>query len=264
MMELKSIEYDPVSRKLRVLNQLLLPHETVYLDVNTTKDGWACIRQMCVRGAPAIAIVAILSLCAELNECGDFNSVSDLKLWVGERLNYLKTSRPTAVNLFDLCHRCELLLNNSQHCDELKNDIFLFAERFLREDVEDNMAIGEHGYRYLKSQYPLSMITVLTHCNTGSLATAGYGTALGVARSLKSHEMLKQIFCTETRPYNQGSRLTAYELVVDKLPGATLITDSMVSFLLASRKASGDPLHAIIVGADRIAANGDTANKIGM
>lgn len=100
-------------------------------------------------------------------------------------------------------------------------------------------------------------VRVMTHCNTGSLATAGYGTALGVIRSLQAAGRLERVYCTETRPYNQGARLTAFELVQDKLPG-TLVTDSMASFLMATKG-----LDAVVVGADRIAGNGDTANKIG-
>ncbi|KAL5203933.1 hypothetical protein ABZP36_008804 [Zizania latifolia] len=128
----------------------------------------------------------------------------------------------------------------------------------LVDDVADNKSIGLHGAEFLKQQLGNSKHTsVLTHCNTGSLATAGYGTALGVVRALHSGGILEKAFCTETRPFNQGSRLTAFELVHDKIP-ATLISDSAAAALMKNGS-----VQAVIVGADRIAANGDTANKIG-
>lgn len=132
------------------------------------------------------------------------------------------------------------------------------AEQMLLQDVEDNKAIGRHGAGWIQNAVgKTSDIKVLTHCNTGSLATASYGTALGIIRSLHSTSSLSHAYCTETRPYNQGSRLTAYELVHEKIP-STLITDSMAASLFSQHQIS-----AIIVGADRVAANGDTANKIG-
>ncbi|EWC46238.1 hypothetical protein DRE_04409 [Drechslerella stenobrocha 248] len=128
----------------------------------------------------------------------------------------------------------------------------------LIQDVEDNKAIGSHGANWISSAVGKTAdIRVLTHCNTGSLATASYGTALGIIRSLHASSALVHAYCTETRPYNQGSRLTAYELVHDKIP-ATLITDSMAAALMSQQDVA-----AVVVGADRVAANGDTANKIG-
>ena len=134
--------------------------------------------------------------------------------------------------------------------------------KMLEEDVAVNKSIGDHGAaRILKdlegTGHESEPVRVLTHCNTGSLATAGYGTALGVVRSLFGQKRLDHCFCTETRPYNQGSRLTAYELVYEKIP-ATLICDNMVGILLATKR-----INAIVVGADRVVSNGDTANKIG-
>lgn len=134
--------------------------------------------------------------------------------------------------------------------------------KMLNDDINTNKSIGQHGAMdILKKWSDKNMseekIKVLTHCNTGSLATAGYGTALGVVRRLHELEKLGHCFCTETRPYNQGARLTAYELVYEKIP-STLICDSMVAYLM-----SQEDLGAIIVGADRVVSNGDTANKIG-
>lgn len=132
------------------------------------------------------------------------------------------------------------------------------AQGMLQSDIADNMAIGANGAKAILSNTQKdSPVRVLTHCNTGSLATAGYGTALGVVRKLHELKKLEHVYCTETRPYNQGARLTAFELVHDKLP-ATLVLDSMVAALLRSKNVA-----AVVVGADRVAANGDTANKIG-
>ena len=133
--------------------------------------------------------------------------------------------------------------------------------KMLDEDISTNRSIGNYGAKHIIENSSKStvkpFVRILTHCNTGSLATAGYGTALGVVRSLVEIKMLEHCFCTETRPYNQGSRLTAYELVYEKIP-STLICDDMVGLLLAKKNIS-----AIVVGADRVVSNGDTANKIG-
>nr|CAG4644900.1 EOG090X08IP [Leptodora kindtii] len=184
MATLQAIRYD--NGKLDILDQLQLPQQCIYIDITSVEDAWRAIRQMKVRGAPAIAIVGCLSLAVELHN------------------NHPNT-------------KTELL---------------------------------EH----VSSRHKLR---VLTHCNTGSLATAGYGTALGVIRKLQEKGLLEHVYCTETRPYNQGSRLTAFELVYEKIP-ATLICDSMAA--AAMQRFSID---VVIVGADRVAANGDTANKIG-
>lgn len=140
------------------------------------------------------------------------------------------------------------------------NYVITEAERLFVEDVANNKKMGKNGAQRLMKPFEgtdTKKISVLTHCNTGSLATAGYGTALGVIRALHEQGLLEHAYCTETRPYNQGSRLTALELVCDGIP-ATLITDSMAGALMAQGK-----INAIVVGADRIVSNGDTANKIG-
>jgi methylthioribose-1-phosphate isomerase len=139
------------------------------------------------------------------------------------------------------------------------------AEEIFRKDTETNLLIGDHGSKWLLDNAPVKSsegkVSVLTHCNTGSLATSGHGTALGIIRSLHSGGHLHHAFCTETRPYNQGSRLTAFELVYERIP-STLITDSMAGALFATKK-SEKHIAAVIVGADRVVRNGDTANKVG-
>ncbi|XP_028399758.1 methylthioribose-1-phosphate isomerase-like isoform X2 [Dendronephthya gigantea] len=257
-MSLEAIRYKP--GHLEILNQLLLPHQTIYETVKNTEDGWQAIRQMKVRGAPAIAIVGSLSLAVELaTKC--FDSKDSLIDWVVARLDYLVTARPTAVNMAIASAKLKKFVKLDKYAgtttEEMKCCLIAEIESMLAKDIADNKAIGSHGANHMMANIKAEKIVAMTHCNTGSLATAGYGTALGVVRALHETGALEHVYCTETRPYNQGSRLTAYELVHDHIP-STLIADSMVSIALKEKKVS-----AIVVGADRVAANGDTANKIG-
>jgi len=220
---------------------------------------------MTVRGAPAIAIVAALSLAVELQSmrADNFREQADVAAFIVKKLKYLEGSRPTAVNLFEATAKLrDCVLTAAAHTsrvDAILDSYIGAAEKMLADDVTDNRAIGYHGAKWLIERNPaFPRFKVLTHCNTGSLATAGYGTALGIIRSLHSAGVLEHAFCTETRPYNQGSRLTAYELVFEDIP-ATLITDSMASALFKKEKGM---IRAVIVGADRVARNGDTANKV--
>ncbi|KAJ3671601.1 hypothetical protein LUZ60_007680 [Juncus effusus] len=257
---LQAICYEPGS--LRLLDQRKLPLESVYLDIKDSNDGWSAIREMIVRGAPAIAIAAALSLAVEVYNLEFNGTPQEAADFLVNKLEYLVSSRPTAVNLSDAATKLgDLVRKIGQTATESKlvfQAYIVAAEAMLAADVASNKAIGSHGAIFLRKQSDqLEKMCVLTHCNTGSLATAGYGTALGVIRSLYANGFLEKAFCTETRPFNQGSRLTAYELVHDKIP-ATLITDSAVASLMKSGS-----INAVIVGADRIASNGDTANKIG-
>ncbi|KAI8144287.1 S-methyl-5-thioribose-1-phosphate isomerase [Fennellomyces sp. T-0311] len=261
---LEAIQY--TRGNLRILNQLALPHETIFEPVVNVQNGHAAIKTMKTRGAPAIAIVAALSLAvdayARLNN-GEFATVDQTVQFILTSLDYLKTSRPTAVNLFDAAAKLAALTNKvagqAKEPAQVVNAVVEAAEKMLVDDVQDNKNIGKYGAEYIVNNARDSTnISVLTHCNTGSLATAGWGTALGIIRDLHHNKQLKHAFCTETRPYNQGSRLTAYELVYEAIP-STLICDSMASALLRLNPS----VQAIIVGADRVAANGDTANKIG-
>ncbi|KAG9230212.1 putative Methylthioribose-1-phosphate isomerase [Amylocarpus encephaloides] len=299
MMEgLQAIKYE--RGKLQVLDQLSLPHEFVYDDVSTCEEAFDCIKTMRVRGAPAIAIVAALALAVELEHKKDgANEKQDLVKYITSRLDYLFNSRPTAV---DLSNSINLLKKQTQAaasfttktgdsaCAEIRGVFIKTAEKILEDDYTTNLAIGRYGAEYLRRQqmpivtpvdeneelryYTTSppgtqgapdktyrKLSVLTHCNTGSLATSGHGTALGIIRSLHKMNYLDHAYCTETRPYNQGSRLTSFELVYEEIP-STLITDSMAGALF-SRKKEEKNISAVIVGADRVVRNGDTANKIG-
>ena len=213
-----------------------------------------------VRGAPAIAIVGALSLVVELLQ-QSFSSVEELLKFITEKLDYLTTARPTAVNISetakDLVSFVTYLSSVKSDPEDIKIKVIEEIEGMLAKDVSDNQSVGRHGADHMVQLTSSEKLKVLTHCNTGSLATAGYGTALGVIRKLYEQERIEHVFCTETRPYNQGSRLTAYELVYENIP-STLVADSMVSLLM---KTKG--VHVVVVGADRVVANGDTANKIG-
>jgi len=216
---------------LELLDQLRLPREVVYVRCNTAHEVATAIKSMVVRGAPAIGVAAAFGV-ALAKMRGD-----DLQLAAAE----LKQSRPTAVNLAWAVDR---MLRVNGAASE--------AEKIFREDVEANRRIGRFGSELLGAR-----ATVLTHCNAGALATAGYGTALGVIRSAVEQGKKIAVFAGETRPYLQGARLTAWELQQDGID-VTLITDSMAGHFFQQRK-----FDAVVVGADRIAANGDTANKIG-
>ncbi|XP_059634715.1 methylthioribose-1-phosphate isomerase-like [Cornus florida] len=248
---------------LQLLDQRKLPLETTYLDIRDSTDGWTAIRDMVVRGAPAIAIAAALSLAVEVCNLEAFNGTSNhAASFLSNKLEYLVSSRPTAVNLSDAATKLkEAISKAAANASEARTVFQAYieaAEIMLKDDVASNKAIGSYGASFIQCQLKdAKRLSILTHCNTGSLATAGYGTALGVIRALHAEGVLERAYCTETRPFNQGSRLTAFELVHDNIP-ATLIADSAAAALMKAGR-----VNAVIVGADRVASNGDTANKIG-
>ena len=201
-----------------------------------------------------------LSLTLELKNL-EFTDVQTLKNFVEGKFRYLLTARPTAVNIAESAKRFIQKVSNYEsseaNVNEARDNLVREMEQMLEMDVRANKTMGKYGAEAIAKRLNSKKAVVLTHCNTGSLATGGYGTALGVIRCLHSMELLECVYCTETRPYNQGARLTAFEFVHDKIP-ATLICDSMGSLLMKEKQIS-----AVVVGADRIVANGDTANKIG-
>ena len=285
--KLRSLIFDVQDGKatFSVLDQLALPHETKYCEIKNVEDAWDAIRSMVrrtsqqqssllgglsfvltqpcqrIRGAPLIAIVAVLGLAVDLTSNDEaisgLNAAPDAKQFIYAKMDYLKTSRPTAVNLFNAIQELKDIVDNApDSTGDIVEAIVTHAQLMLERDVADNKAIGNSGADDLLSRFPEG-VRLVTICNTGSLATAGWGTALGVARELQSRGKLKSIAALETRPYNQGSRLTAYEIMVEKMNG-TLICDSMAASYLKSKGAD-----ACVVGADRVCVNGDTANKIG-
>lgn len=264
MTTLQAVRYS--RGKLEVLDQLRLPHEFHYDDVSTRQEAFDSIATMRVRGAPAIAIVASLGLAVELHKgpvAGD--TVQAVIAHIDDALDYLKQSRPTAVDLTNAINQLKARIRDSGDTKEAIVEGFISeAEKIFEKDLETNLAIGTYGAEWLEAQVGATSentVSILTHCNTGSLATSGHGTALGIIRTLRANGQLRHAFCTETRPYNQGSRLTAFELVYEGIP-STLITDSMAASLFRTRKTEKN-IAAVIVGADRVVRNGDTANKIG-
>jgi methylthioribose-1-phosphate isomerase len=217
---------------LFLLDQRLLPAEEKWVACRSASEVAEAIQTMVVRGAPAIGVSAAFGMAMAARAGDDLQRAAD----------ELKRSRPTAVNLAWAVDR--MLRANGDAVAE--------AERILEEDVEANRAMGRHGAELLGAR-----TTVLTHCNAGALATGGYGTALGVIRAAVESGRSVAVFADETRPYLQGARLTAWELQRDGID-VTLITDNMAGHFFQQGK-----FDAVIVGADRIAANGDTANKIG-
>ncbi|PHH72850.1 hypothetical protein CDD82_5775 [Ophiocordyceps australis] len=268
MSPLEAVKYS--RGKLLVLDQLRLPHEFHYDVVATRQDAFESIASMRVRGAPAIAIVASLGLAVELHSSPPpSSSAADAVAHIDSALDYLQRSRPTAVDLTNAVLGLKTCVRQAAAVQSASSKTVVEAfiqeaEAIFERDLQTNLAIGQHGASWLGAQAGASTqntISILTHCNTGSLATSGHGTALGIVRTLHSQHLLGRAFCTETRPYNQGSRLTAFELVHEEIP-ATLIADSMAAALLRTR-ASAFNMAAVIVGADRVVRNGDTANKIG-
>ncbi len=228
---------------VRLLDQTRLPRETVYVDITDEKQMHDAIRRLVVRGAPAIGISAAFGVYLGVrDDLGRLQQVCD----------YLATSRPTAVNLFWAIERIKRIGTS-------KERILEECQAMLEEDHRVCRAIGEHGLKEisnLKSQVS-DPIQILTHCNAGGLATGGYGTALAPIYFGVEHGESFHVYVDETRPLLQGSRITAYELKENGVP-LTLICDNMAAVVLGQKKVD-----AVIVGADRIAANGDTANKIG-
>lgn len=259
---LESIRYSEGS--LLLLDQRRLPLETVFDEVNTVEDIWAAIKEMRVRGAPAIAVSAALGIAIAVQRqltAGALASTADAVKFLLDSCDYVMTSRPTAVNLFNCLTEVKAKIEGFASLASAAEVVAQFtavAEAIFAEDVAFNEGIMKHGAKHIMSTVAAgAKANVLTICNTGALATSRYGTALGVVRQLFYDGNLAQVFACETRPWNQGARLTVYECVQEDIP-CTLICDGAASFLMASRK-----IDAIIVGADRICQNGDTANKIG-
>ncbi|KEY69218.1 hypothetical protein S7711_01674 [Stachybotrys chartarum IBT 7711] len=263
MSTLQAVKY--TRGKLEVLDQLRLPHEFHYDEVSTKEEAFDSIASMRVRGAPAIAIVASLGLAVELHRGPVSTSdATDTVAHIDKALDYLKQSRPTAVDLTNAINQLKAKIREADSKEAIIQAFIEESEKIFEKDLQTNLAIGDHGAEWLRVNAGAAtdkQVSVLTHCNTGSLATSGHGTALGIIRTLQSKGLLQHAFCTETRPYNQGSRLTAFELVFENIP-STLITDSMAAALFRLQKGPRN-LAAVIVGADRVVRNGDTANKIG-
>lgn len=235
---------------LELLDQRLLPGEEVWLPHANAGEVASSIRNMVVRGAPAIGISAAYGVALAAQRSPE----SGWKQAIEADMHVLAESRPTAVNLFWALNRMREVLATCDSRDQALQRLAETAKGIHRDDLAANLAMADHALTVMDDKTPFS---VLTHCNTGALATGGYGTALGVIRRLNEEKMLKRVYADETRPWLQGSRLTAWELARDGIP-VTLNADGAAAAILSQ----GD-VKWVIVGADRITANGDVANKIG-
>jgi methylthioribose-1-phosphate isomerase len=238
---------------VRFLDQTKLPTEETYVTCKTHEQVADVIRNMVVRGAPAIGVAAGMGIALGVNN-SRAESTGDLKRDFDQICDVIGKTRPTAVNLFWAIRRMQekferLRVRPIAH---IKQALIEEAQRMHAEDIAANQAMGRHGAALMPASGG-----VLTHCNAGALATAGYGTALGVIRAAVEQGKKIHVYADETRPFLQGSRLTAWELMKDGIP-TTVISDNMAGAIMRQGK-----IKAIVVGADRIAANGDVANKIG-
>jgi methylthioribose-1-phosphate isomerase len=238
---------------VRLLDQSRLPETVKFVTCRDYKAVASAIRELKVRGAPAIGVTAAMGVALGA-QAVKARSYEDFARAVGKICDELAATRPTAVNLFWAIERMKKKLAElrAKPVAEIKRALVEESQRILDEDIAMNRAMGRHGAALVQSGQ-----TILTHCNAGALATAGYGTALGVIRAAWEEGKKINVLADETRPVLQGARLTVWELMQDKIP-VTLITDNMAGALMKQGK-----IDCCIVGADRIAANGDTANKIG-
>lgn len=240
---------------LYLLDQRYLPEKTEYRCCSSYQGAVDSIREMSVRGAPAIGITAAYGMVAAASEAIVNNySSAEIKFFLQQASEALIKARPTAVNLVWAVRRIEKVFDRVQdnQPEEIFNKLLQEAKIIHEEDINNNRMIGTNGAELIPPK-----ASILTHCNAGALATGGYGTALGVIRAAVEEGKDIHVFIGETRPLLQGSRITAFELYNDDI-SATLITDSMAGYLM-----SRNMVDMVVVGADRIAANGDTANKIG-
>jgi methylthioribose-1-phosphate isomerase len=250
-MKFKTIEWK--ENYIRLLDQRKLPGEVRYLKCRDASSVAEAIRTMAIRGAPAIGVAAAMGIALAAKKIRS-SKPKAFRMAMDRVCTILGRTRPTAVNLFWAIHRMKHVLDeaSSSSLGEVKARLEAEAIQIYEEDIEINRRIGKCGKVLIKDGFG-----VLTHCNAGALATAGYGTALGVIYSAWFDGKKFEVFADETRPMLQGSRLTAWELAQEKIP-VTVITDNMAGSLMKQGRIS-----LIVVGADRIARNGDVANKIG-
>lgn len=262
-MNFKTIEWK--NNTVVMLDQRKLPTEEVYNTYSTSLEVAQAIKDMVIRGAPAIGVAGAMGLALGALEIKTEN-MDDFIRQLETKVEMLLKTRPTAINLqwglermkkiaYKCCHQSTIhdpRLSAGSLVESTIHELIQEAQKICIEDIQINRTMGQHGQKLLSDGD-----TILTHCNAGALATAGYGTALGVIYAAKEAGKKITVFADETRPFLQGSRLTAWELQKNAIP-TTLITDNMAGWMMRQGK-----INKVIVGADRIAANGDVANKIG-
>ncbi len=247
---IKSISW--TGNSLRIIDQTEIPAKLVFLDLNSSRDVYTAIQKLSVRGAPAIGVAAAFGLFLGLRD-GHFSDIDSFYAALNDEIAFLKSARPTAVNLaWALEYIRDTLLQHDLSPSEAIEKTGLMAQAILKDDEERCEKMGTLGAGLIEDG-----ARILTHCNTGALATAGIGTALGAIYKAHQHGKKVHVYVDETRPLLQGARLTMWELKQAGIP-ATLITDNMAAYAMQQNM-----IDLAIVGADRIAANGDVANKIG-
>jgi methylthioribose-1-phosphate isomerase len=246
---MKPIEW--LGNKLKIIDQTQLPGKVAFVELRDYAEVVAAIKGLKVRGAPAIGVAAAYGIALGAQSIKTENKAKFLSQF-DRILQTFSTARPTAVNLFRAIDRMKKVVETTDDIPKIKQALIDEARSIHVEEEAATRQLSRLGAELIQDGF-----TVLTHCNTGPLATAGYGTALGVIKAAAEQGKKIEAIVTETRPLLQGARLTAWELMQDNIP-TTLITDSMAGYFLSRGK-----INCVIVGADRIAANGDTANKIG-
>ncbi len=246
---MKPIEW--LGNKLKIIDQTQLPGKIVFVELRNYTEVVAAIKQMEVRGAPAIGVAAAYGIALGAQNTKAENKAKFLSQ-LDKILQAFAAARPTAVNIFRAIDRMKRVVETTNDIPKIKQALIDEAKAIHAEEEAATERLSQLGAELIEDGF-----TILTHCNTGSLATAGYGTALGVIKAAAKQGKKIEVIATETRPLLQGARLTAWELMQESIP-VTLITDSMAGYFMSRLK-----VNCVIVGADRIAANGDTANKIG-
>lgn len=246
---MKPVEW--LGNKVRILDQTGLPQEEIYLELSNYQEVAQAIKEMKVRGAPAIGVTAAYGIALGVQAI-KVETKEKFFTKLNQILEIFSSTRPTAVNLFRAIEKMKAVATDKKGITQIKVALLTEAFKIHTEEEEATKYLSRLGAELLHDGF-----TILTHCNTGVLATAGYGTAVGVIKAANEQGKRISVFATETRPLLQGARLTTWELRQEGIP-VTLITDSMAGHLVSKGE-----INCVIVGADRIAANGDVANKIG-
>ena len=241
---------------LKLLDQRKLPFKEVYIDCMSAGSVAKAIRDMIIRGAPAIGVAAGYGIALAALEFRGEDKQKFIE-HINKNIEMLSKTRPTAVNLFWALDRMKKILEDTVGLEpsRVRDRLIEEARKIEKQDLEINMKIGQNGKEIFSGKD--GKVKILTHCNAGALATSGYGTALAVIRSLDEEDKVANVIVDETRPFLQGARLTAWELHQDKIP-FFIISDNMAGYFMSEGEVD-----TVLVGADRVASNGDTANKIG-
>ncbi|MFK5984620.1 MAG: S-methyl-5-thioribose-1-phosphate isomerase [Pseudomonadota bacterium] len=245
---------------LKLLDQRVLPQKYTYLELNNLRESADAITDMVVRGAPAIGITAAYAIVLGARE----HYLADKQQWkrlLSDDLEYLAQARPTAVNLFWAIEQMQVVIDGISDVNPF-DSLLAKAAQIHEDDINANKTMGKLGADIIKKSLDSKQCAVLTHCNAGALATGGYGTALGVIRSAWDNGSLAHVYADETRPWLQGARLTAWEMVEENIP-VSILVEGAASHIIENSQQTDKAIKWIVVGSDRIASNGDVANKIG-